>query len=191
MIGASWRMIALLPAPDQQRFGWVGWLAAAAPAGVVCLVGAIVALGWLFRPEEEARVSRAALRRQHRVLGPLSRSEWIALAGLAVLVAGLVVQPFLGIEPAWFALVSLVLVTATILGREQFRASLDWGFLVFFGILLGSSTVLQRAGYQGAMSMEHEDPLYGSPNRPGPDFTPDYAMGFKMAHRYLRQYVPE
>lgn len=52
-------------------------------------------------------------------------------------------------------------------------------------------TVLQRAGYQGAMSMEHEDPLYGSPNRPGPDFTADYAMGFKMAHRYLRQYVPE
>jgi sugar phosphate isomerase/epimerase len=55
----------------------------------------------------------------------------------------------------------------------------------------GFFTVLQRAGYQGAMSMEHEDPLYGSPNRPGPDFTTDYAMGFKMAHRYLRQYVPE
>ena len=52
-------------------------------------------------------------------------------------------------------------------------------------------TVLQRAGYQGAMSLEHEDPLYGSPNRPGPDFSPEYAMGFKMAHRYLRQYVPD
>ena len=51
-------------------------------------------------------------------------------------------------------------------------------------------TVLQRAGYQGAMSIEHEDPLYGSPNRPGPDFTPDYANGFKMAKRYLQQYVP-
>jgi sugar phosphate isomerase/epimerase len=52
-------------------------------------------------------------------------------------------------------------------------------------------TVLQRAGYQGAMSLEHEDPLYGSPNRPGPDFSPEYALGFKMAHRYLRQYVPD
>jgi sugar phosphate isomerase/epimerase len=52
-------------------------------------------------------------------------------------------------------------------------------------------SVLQRAGYQGAMSLEHEDPLYGSPNRPGPDFNPDYALGFKMAHRYLRQYVPD
>jgi sugar phosphate isomerase/epimerase len=60
--------------------------------------------------------------------------------------------------------------------------SIDWA--AFF-------TVLQRAGYQGAMSIEHEDPLYGSPNRPGPDFNPDYAMGFRMAHKYLRQYVPE
>jgi sugar phosphate isomerase/epimerase len=60
--------------------------------------------------------------------------------------------------------------------------SIDWA--AFF-------TVLQRAGYKGAMSIEHEDPLYGSPNRPGPDFSEDYAMGFKMAHRYLRQYVPD
>ena len=60
--------------------------------------------------------------------------------------------------------------------------SIDWA--AFF-------SVLQRAGYQGAMSLEHEDPLYGSPNRPGPDFNPDYALGFKMAHRYLRQYVPD
>ena len=60
--------------------------------------------------------------------------------------------------------------------------SIDWA---------GFFTVLQRAGYQGAMSIEHEDPLYGSPNRPGPDFSPEYALGFKMAHRYLRQYVPD
>jgi len=60
--------------------------------------------------------------------------------------------------------------------------SIDWA---------GFFSVLQRAGYHGAMSLEHEDPLYGSPNRPGPDFNPEYALGFKMAHRYLRQYVPD
>jgi len=51
-------------------------------------------------------------------------------------------------------------------------------------------TVLQRVGYQGAMSIEHEDPLYGSPNRGGLDFSPQYGMGFRMAKRYLKQYVP-
>jgi len=59
--------------------------------------------------------------------------------------------------------------------------SIDWA--AFF-------TVLQDAGYEGAMNIEHEDPLYGSPSRPGPDFSEDYKEGFRMAHRYLRQYVP-
>jgi sugar phosphate isomerase/epimerase len=51
-------------------------------------------------------------------------------------------------------------------------------------------TVLQRAGYAGAMSIEHEDDLYGA-DHPGPEFTEDFRIGFKMAHRYLRQYVPD
>ncbi len=51
-------------------------------------------------------------------------------------------------------------------------------------------TVLQGAGYTGAMSIEHEDDLYGASHK-GPDFSEDFKTGFKMAHRYLRQYVPE
>jgi sugar phosphate isomerase/epimerase len=59
--------------------------------------------------------------------------------------------------------------------------SMDWA--AFF-------TVLQDAGYTGAMSVEHEDPLYGAPNRGGADFSQDFKTGFIMAHRYLQQYVP-
>ncbi|MEO7145381.1 MAG: sugar phosphate isomerase/epimerase [Bryobacteraceae bacterium] len=58
--------------------------------------------------------------------------------------------------------------------------SIDWA--AFF-------TVFQDMGYTGAMNIEHEDPLYGSPNR-GADFSDDFKTGFRMAHRYLRQYVP-
>ena len=67
----------------------------------------------------------------------------------------------------------------------QFRlpglGSINWA--EFFG-------VLQGAGYQGAMSVEHEDELYGGSD-PGPNFSEDYKTGFKMAHRYLRQYIPD
>jgi len=59
--------------------------------------------------------------------------------------------------------------------------SINWS--EFFG-------VLQRVGYSGGMSIEHEDALYGE-DHPGPDFGEDYKTGFKMAHRYLRQYVPD
>ncbi|SRR5579885_18204 len=58
--------------------------------------------------------------------------------------------------------------------------SIDWA--AFF-------TVLQDHGYDGAMSIEHEDPLYGSPSR-GADFSEDFKTGFRMAKRYLNQYVP-
>lgn len=51
-------------------------------------------------------------------------------------------------------------------------------------------SVLQAGGYSGAMSIEHEDDFYGNPSRPGPDFSEEYKVGFRMGYRYLRQYVP-
>jgi len=58
--------------------------------------------------------------------------------------------------------------------------SIDWP--AFF-------TVLQDVGYSGAMSVEHEDPVYDPPGGHG-DFTEGTKIGFRMAHRYLEQYVP-
>ena len=58
--------------------------------------------------------------------------------------------------------------------------SIDWP--AFF-------TVLQDQGYTGAMSIEHEDPLYDPPGGSG-DFTEGCKTGFRMAYRYLKQYVP-
>lgn len=67
----------------------------------------------------------------------------------------------------------------------QFRipgmGSINWP--EFFG-------VLQSVGYEGAMSIEHEDNLYGALDNPGPDFSEPYKVGFRMAKRYLNQYVP-
>jgi len=58
--------------------------------------------------------------------------------------------------------------------------SIDWP--AFF-------TILQDVGYEGAMSVEHEDPMYDPPGGTG-DFTEGAKTGFRMAHRYLQQYVP-
>ena len=153
-LATNFFILELLPAGDRARFGWLGWLAAAAPTGAFCLIGALVALFVLFPPERTTSVSTDALRRQRRVLGPLSTNERVTLAALAVLVAGLAAQPLLGVEPAWLAAIVIVIVTAGVLGREGFRTALDWPFLVFFGVLLGSGTVLQRAGIDRWLSSE-------------------------------------
>ncbi len=97
----------------------------------------------LFRSERAAPRIQDATRRQQRILGPLTRGERIAIAAAVLLLAGLIAQPILNIEPAWLALVALVVVTAGALDRERFRAGIDWGFLMLFGALLGSGNVMQ------------------------------------------------
>ncbi|MEN6607332.1 MAG: sugar phosphate isomerase/epimerase [Bryobacteraceae bacterium] len=54
----------------------------------------------------------------------------------------------------------------------------------------GFFTVLNEAGYQGAMNIEHEDEFY-YPAYNGADFTEQYKAGFRLAHKFLRQHVPE
>jgi sugar phosphate isomerase/epimerase len=51
-------------------------------------------------------------------------------------------------------------------------------------------TVLMDAGYQGAMNIEHEDELYYPPYS-GAEFTEQFKAGYRIAHRFLRQLVPE
>ena len=53
----------------------------------------------------------------------------------------------------------------------------------------GFFTVLQDAGYQGALNIEHEDAFY-YPNYEGENFTQSFKNGFIVAQRFLRQYVP-
>ncbi len=50
-------------------------------------------------------------------------------------------------------------------------------------------TILQEAGYKGAMNIEHEDAFY-YPAYEGDDFTPQYKEGFRVTHEFLRQFVP-
>jgi sugar phosphate isomerase/epimerase len=51
-------------------------------------------------------------------------------------------------------------------------------------------TVLMDAGYQGAMNIEHEDPLY-YPAYSGAEFTEQGKEGYRISHRFLRPLVPE
>jgi len=142
-LATNFFVVQLLSPADRARFSWIGWLGAAAPVGIFCLAGAAAALLLLFRPERAAARIADATRRQQRILGPLSRGERIAMGAAGLLLAGLIAQPVLNVEPAWLALLALVVVTAGALDRERFRAGIDWGFLMLFGALLGSGNVMQ------------------------------------------------
>ena len=139
-------VLELIPEAERGAFGWWGWAVASAVALAVCVAGSLVALFALFGTRHPGSLSSDTLARQLRVMGALSRSERLAALAVLVLVVGLLLQPVLRIEPAWLAAATLVVAIAGVLGRDAFRAGVDWPFLMFLGILLGSGTVLQQAG---------------------------------------------
>ncbi len=146
-------ILGLLPANQRASFGWLGWLGGAWPVGVLGLIGAAAALLVLFKPETETSVTPDVVRRQQRVLGRPSREEWFTLGALAVLVVGLIAQPVLQIDTQWLAIAALAIaMLGGIIDRERFRSSIDWGFLVFFGVLLGTDEVLREAGLGKALT---------------------------------------
>ncbi len=159
-------ILELVPAAQRSAFGWWGWLVASAVALAVCVLGATAAVLLLFRTDHAASLSRDALASQMRVMAGLSRSEWIAAAAVLALVLGLLFQPLLGIEPAWLATSVLVVAVAGVLGRDAFRTALDWPYLLFFGILLGSGAVLQRGGIDRWLGATLE-PLATAAGHPG------------------------
>lgn len=139
-------VIELLPLPDRVRFDWLTWFVSAGAAAAVVIAGMAVVLLGVFRAETASKATPEVLRRQERVLGPLSRGEWVTLAAVAVLLAGLLLQPVFRVETAWLAIGALaVAMTGGPLDREGFRSAIDWGFLVLFGVLLGTGGVLHSA----------------------------------------------
>ncbi len=143
-------VLELLPQQLREHFDWTTWLLAAAPAGAVLLVGSLAALLLLFRPEVKPALTAEARQRQELVLGPMSHRERVTVAAFAVLLVGLILQPALQLDKAWVAVAALAVALAGGgLDREAFRSSIDWGFLITFGVLLGTGPVLLSHGVAG------------------------------------------
>ncbi len=139
-------IIGLLPTGQAARFGWIGWLVAAAPAAVVLLIGSAITVVAL-DPKSPSRASRAVRQTQERTLGRLSRHERVALAALAVFVVGLVLAQFVRVDLGVIGLLALlVAVVGGALDRQSFRNGIDWSTLVLFGVLLGTGAVLRAGG---------------------------------------------
>src|SRR2546428_5569768 len=110
-LATNFILVQLLAPDARARFGWTGWLATAAPAGIVCLVGAAAAIFLLFRPEPSPPGVAEVVRRQERVLGRITRPERVTLVAVAVLIGGLPL-PFLPLGAAGGGLLPLPVLLA-------------------------------------------------------------------------------
>jgi di/tricarboxylate transporter len=133
-----------LPDGARAEFGWTAWAVAAAPAGLVSIVGLWLAIHLLYRLPSGGgvRVSRERFQAQREILGAFTRREAFGLAVLLLTVAGWMTTPLHGVGEAWVALGGLLaFVLGGVLDRSSLRASVDLGFLLFLGVVSSLSGV--------------------------------------------------
>ena len=137
----------LLPPQAKAEFAWGSWFLAAFPAGLFTLFFLSASIHILFRPEEhnESRYSPTTLRNQIEILGPLTYAEQLSLTVLALALLGWLGQPILGVDEAWVALAAFVFfLLAGVLDKSAVKNSIDWGYLLFTGVITGMAGIMTR-----------------------------------------------
>jgi di/tricarboxylate transporter len=146
--------------------GWVQWLVAALPLGAFMGVGAVALLFVLFRPAPVAPPPRERIGLQVALLGPPAIRE-IGMALILVLtVAGWIAAPWLRVDLATVALVGLLAAAAMGSFDGPALQSLDWGMLLFFGVVLSLGRLATSLGVDTAAGALIGEVL--GPTRPGP-----------------------
>ncbi|MGB7948157.1 MAG: SLC13 family permease, partial [Candidatus Binatia bacterium] len=146
LMGGEYCLIGwnLLPGAAKSEFGWTAWFLAALPAGILTLIFVFCALLWLFplRSEEKQRMANTDLALEIENSKPFSRQEWIALITLLVTITGWLTMPMHGIGETWIAVAALLVFHVTgLLTKEIFTRKLDWGLILFFGIVTSMAGV--------------------------------------------------
>jgi anion transporter len=140
LTGASTCLIGwnLLAETVRSEFGWGNWTLAAFPAGIFTLLFLSAAILLLFplKEQEQVKISPRTIEAQLEILGPLTRGEWLSLAVIGLALVGWSGKPFHGISEAWVALGAfLVFLITGVLDKNGLRNNIDWGFLIFFGVM--------------------------------------------------------
>lgn len=138
---------ALLPAAAQAEVTWTAWLIAALPLALVTFLCGLAVTYLLYRPNAAPRISRSTIDAQLEALGRPSRAELVNGAVLGLAVVGWLTSPYHGIDVAWVAMAGLlVLLSANMLDRTAFRASIYWDFLFYLGTVLSLTGVVHQLG---------------------------------------------
>ena len=157
----------LLPEASRARFSWVGWFVAAAPLTIVVALGSLVLLRIMFPPEPVAQLPMQRVRAlQMAMLGPCRGARLGTIVVLVLTVAGWVAAPWLGLDLATIALLGLLATVALGIFDRPALQSLDWSFLVFFGVVLTIGRLSVTVGLDRVAAASVDRLLGSAP--PGP-----------------------
>jgi anion transporter len=127
-----------LPPELKAEFGWLTWFLAALPAAICIVVVMFISIQWLLplSPQEKAHLAGRSATAPLIDNKPMSQKEWIVLGCLVLTVVGWLTKPLHAIDEAWIALSALlVFLLLGVLDKDGFRNKIDWGLILFFGVL--------------------------------------------------------
>ncbi|MDD9855156.1 MAG: SLC13 family permease [Gammaproteobacteria bacterium] len=134
----------MLSSQDQYSFNYLFWMIAALLPGVILLALFLIAQALLFFNREQITIDAEMIERQYRALPPVGRQEMVGCAALASFILLVTTYSYHHIE---IHLVAFILFFAllffNIINQKQISNSIDWGFLIFLGAMVGFTNVLQ------------------------------------------------
>lgn len=154
-------ILALLPLQEQQRFQLIGWLQASLIAGLVMLVAYVILFSIFFRKKDPINISKEVISKQLEILGPMSRDEWLSLATIAAFFIGMITFSYHKISPTWIAFgLTYVLLSFSILDREDIQTKVDWSFLLFMASVVGIAAIANYFNLSGVISTKLQSFIY-------------------------------
>jgi divalent anion:Na+ symporter, DASS family len=135
-----------LPAHIKADFGWLSWLLVALPVAVGIILMMFVSIQLLLplSGQEKATLTVKSVE-STLALEPMSQKEKLIVVILTLTVAGWLTVPFHGINEAWVALAAVLAFLLTgALDKASFRNKLDWGLILFFGVLNSLTVVTHQ-----------------------------------------------
>lgn len=154
-------ILALLPLQEQQRFQLTGWLQASLIAGLVMIVAYVILFSIFFRNKEPIKISKQLIINQLELLGPVSRDEWITLATMITFFVGMATFSYHKISPTWIAFgLTYILLSFSILSREDIQTKVDWSFLLFMASVVGIASIANYFNLAGTISTKIQSFIY-------------------------------
>jgi DASS family divalent anion:Na+ symporter len=137
----------------QFAFSWLQWLYAASFTGVLLVSLYLLIAVLFFGNHERSGNPRYLITSQLHTLGPMSMIEWSSLAGIALVVAGILTTPLHKVEIAWLSLTILVgLLLLGSLQKDDVSKRIDWTILIFISSVVAWVPIMKLTGIDTLVS---------------------------------------
>ncbi|MBE7464456.1 MAG: anion permease [Planctomycetes bacterium] len=135
----------LFPAQVKFQFTWGYWIVAAAVVGGIIILGHFALSFVFFRNEEKPYLNRSRVTSQLKVMGPMSKEEWIALSGIVFFVLGALTSSLHKVQPPWIGLAVLyMLINLGVFSKNDLRKEIDWPFLLMLAGMVSIVNTMEK-----------------------------------------------